>query len=243
MASWWESFGNPLGWLAALSELGAGFSAYSGYRQQQKAYQRQREQMAQLVAESQRQRGELTRAAQAPITAEPYYAPMTEAERRALERQIKAELITRGLPPDSSYTSALTAELMAKTESDRYLRSLDLAGGQRRDVLRAMAPGDVLGSMQAQASLTPPPTPQIGQPGALGRYLAYSKLLQAIKGTRRPSAEPGQMRIPMGTGPSEIYTGERYGWTPAPAAGAAWPATPYEGSPYGSLETDAGFYE
>lgn len=66
-----------------------------------------------------------------PVDVGPYYQPMTEAERVARERSIKADLAVRGIPPDSAYSTALIAEQMAGSESARYYRALDAAMRQR----------------------------------------------------------------------------------------------------------------
>lgn len=66
-----------------------------------------------------------------PVDVGPYYTPMTEAERVARERSIKADLAVRGIPPDAAYSTALLSEQMAGTESERYYRALDAAMRQR----------------------------------------------------------------------------------------------------------------
>lgn len=185
--AWWNPLSNPLEWLVGLSELGSFYGRHQQQREADRAYQRQR-------ADYQRRMeslAEMSRVAREPISAEPYYKAMTDVERAATERQIKADLVSRNIPLDSAYATALAAERMGATETDRYRSALDVGRGHR---------GQVLGALGQQAGFPYSPErarmPSLGIPGAA---LRHYMLLKAIGRAREP--ERGRQATPPATAP------------------------------------------
>lgn len=118
--------------------------------------------------ETAKQRERLSTLSSAPLRTAEIFQPMTEAERKALERQIHAELEVRGIPRDSAYATALASELIAKTETDRYQAALQAAIGQRGTAINAIT--------------GMPAYPTGGNTGALGNWLQLQSILKAMTG-------------------------------------------------------------
>ena len=92
------------------------------------------------IYEGQRGRSDYNRAiqdARAPLDPTPYYSQMTNAESAALKRAIQGDLASRSVPMDGAYTTALTAELLAKNETQRMLAALNAAAAQRQSLMGA----------------------------------------------------------------------------------------------------------
>lgn len=116
--------------------------------------------------ESSKQRERLYNLSRAPLDVAGIYTPMSEAERKAHERQIHAELAVRGVPRDSAYATALASEIMAKTESERYQAALRAAGSKRESAIRAIT--------------GMPGYPAGGDVGAFGDFLGLQSILKAL---------------------------------------------------------------
>lgn len=99
--------------------------------------------------------------AQQPLDPMQFYRPMSEAERVAFQRSIKADLASRGIPFDSSYATALTSELMAKTEGERWNAAVQQAISGRQTVQSGLVGG------------MPPPYPNANYAGAMSGALGY----------------------------------------------------------------------
>lgn len=130
--------------------------------------------------ETSKQRERLLNLSRAPLDIAGIYKPMSEAERKAHERQIHAELVVRGVPRDSAYATALASEIMAKTESQRYEAATKAALGQRSEEIRAM--------------MGMPGYPEGGDTGAFGGFLGLQQILKALKqfqGGQQPTQTRG----------------------------------------------------
>jgi len=158
-----QKYAKPIGGI--LSAATTGLGAYSQYRSGR---------------ETAKQRERLYGLARAPLRTAEHYTQMTEAERKAFERQIHAELRVRGIPRDSAYATALTSELMAKRESERLANAQQVALGQRGEAIRAV---------QGM-----PGYPAGGDVGALGKFLGLQSILKALgqfKGGPQPQGTRG----------------------------------------------------
>ncbi len=140
-----EANPNALGWLSLLGTgAGVGSQVYGAVQQHNAAE-------------------DLKRAANRQINPYEFYNQMSEAERQAMQRQIKADMATRGIPFDSGYATGLTAEIMAGRESDRFNNALNASLANRQMQLGAF--GDRGRLMQGM--------PQVGDQNALGNYMQW----------------------------------------------------------------------
>jgi len=115
----YSDFANPLGLLALLSTgLGIGSTIYNPL---------------QSSAEADR----FLRQARQPLDPSSYLRAITKAEEAAMQRTIKGDLVTRGVPLDSAYATGLIAELMAKDARGRLADAYGIAAGQQGNVLGA----------------------------------------------------------------------------------------------------------
>ena len=151
--AWYDELaplGTPMGLLALLS-TGAGIGSN--------------------IYEGQRARGDYEktlRAMQQPLDPNQYYTPMTAMEHAALTRSIKGDLASRNVPMDGAYTTALTSELLAKNETQRWLAALQAAQAQR---------SGLLGAYQMR-----PQTRGMGDISALPAYLQMMNLQRQRQG-------------------------------------------------------------
>lgn len=66
------------------------------------------------------------------------YEPLTDAAHKAMVRALKAEMASAGRPMEGGYADSIIAELMAKTESERWLEALRSSGTLRGQQLQGM---------------------------------------------------------------------------------------------------------
>lgn len=129
------------------------------------------------------------KASQQPVT--PQYQPMSDMESAARNRAIKADLVSRGIPLDSSYATNLTAEGMAGHETDRWKFAMQQANSQRDQMLRAL--GAKAGQQYAPSST-----------GAFGDYLSTLNMENQQKKTRQQMASIFGQQHPQQTGQAEM---------------------------------------
>jgi|SRR6266850_306406 len=115
-----------------------------------------------------------------------YYTPMTEAARQAYTRQMGADMVTAGAPPDSAYLRNATAEGLAKTENQRWLDAARLASGDYGTALQGWGTG-----IQGLSGLRP--SMPMGDMSSLGN--AYSWIQQSRERQQKEQADrAGQSR-------------------------------------------------
>lgn len=216
-----------LPWNLILGGLGTGAAIGStiyGHQQQMRDWRKQaraaRERAEQLAALGRR-----------PLDIGQYYTPISEAEKAALLRGLKSNVAERGIQP-GGYYDALVAELLAKTETERWREAARLAAQSRELELRSL-----LGSPLPPAR---PPFPVIGDFGALGRAIEYDRMRKAAEAAaaRRAAFENRILGL-LGGGAADVRNlpdawqpyraGER---TAAPAA-APLPAEPNPSTTWG----------
>lgn len=142
----YNTFANPLGILSLLS---TGLGVGTGVLNQNQANADYRA---------------LLKQAQTPFNSDQYYVPISDAQRAAMERALKANLALRGVPLDSMIASGAVSELMGRNELDRRRMAYELASRQQQNILGAMSGRQ--------------PRPAMGDVSALGNYLSMLKLMQ-----------------------------------------------------------------
>lgn len=150
---------------------------------------------------------ELSRLARQPIDPNQFYRPMSEAARQGYARQLNADMATAGTPMDSSYARGMTAEGLAKSETERWNQAAQLAGQNRWAQMQAMG--------------MRPQFPAIGDTSAMGNYMKWRALMSARERgmNQTPSATaPGASTYYLD--PSRNYMNEQYG---APTGQAGTP--------------------
>lgn len=149
-----------------------------------------------LQSNSQNERyAQAQKAAQGPVNWQQFYQPMSEQAQAAMRRSTMADLATRGLPADSAYATALTAERFGGMEGDMIQRAMQLAQQQRQSYLNTLmnAPQGAGAAMSGAGSAM----------GSLGQWAAYQQMLRTRQAAQqqygRSAASPG------GTDTQNIY--------------------------------------
>jgi hypothetical protein len=114
---------DPGVWLGTAGTLGSGIGSMMDY------FQRRGDQR------------KLQRLARSPIDPSAYYGPMSDAAQAAHTRAIQAQQASQGIPFDSSYAKDMAAEALARTETERWLASMGLAGDQRKMQMESLMRG------------------------------------------------------------------------------------------------------
>lgn len=168
--------------LGALGTAGALGSTLYGYSQAQRAWREQARLARQREAEIRARVNQLAAAGARPLDISQYYTPLSEAAKDALLRGLHSNIAARGIQP-GGYYDAMTAELLARTEADRYQRAAELAAQARAHELDALRGGI---SAIAGAPMPPPRPgfPVIGDFGALGKALQYEQARRAHEAAR-----------------------------------------------------------
>lgn len=81
---------------------------------------------------------QMQQAAQAPLPVNDYYKPLSDVAANALRRGMTANMGERGIQPGGYYDS-MVAQLMAKTENERYMQALQAAANARQLQLQGLA--------------------------------------------------------------------------------------------------------
>lgn len=193
MAGWLDY----LGGLAALGGLaGTGFGIAHSIGQQRDA-DRARRDFNRQVNENRAQANQLINA---PIDWLQFEAPVSDAERSAMARALKADFASRGIPMDSMVASDLVAQRMAET-----------AGSRRSDALNRG-----LSHRQTQIAGIPQPAAMMPPMGGLpGTDL--SPIFRWMTG--RQQQQPQQQK-PTGTSPAVAASLANTGATTDPMWGA-----------------------
>lgn len=98
-----------------------------------------------------------------PLDPMQFYQAMGNAERQSLGRSIKADMATRGIPYDGGYGTALSSEIMAGRDTDRFKAALDAALNQRQLQLGGYGMAGRLNQGN----------PGVGDASSLGNYMRW----------------------------------------------------------------------
>lgn len=132
-----------------------------------------------------------------------YYTPMSEAARAAARRGAMTSAQLRGVG-DSAYADALAAEVEARGEQDRVLAAMGLGDRVYASQLSALGPllsglsgAFVPPAIPPQPAMigTPPPAPYQPTAGgfnALGDYIRWRQMRDAIDRSRGVASSPAQ---------------------------------------------------
>jgi hypothetical protein len=171
----WGWMSQPENALGALALLGTGLGTYGQYSQ---------------AADQERRARQMYDLARQPVDWRQFYQPMSDLASQAYSRQLRNEMLSYGAPPQGAYLSNAVAEGMAKDESARVARAMELANQYRNSQL--------YGYGQRGGA-----NPFAGATGAFGDYLKWRAMAAAReRGNQTAGATaPGAQAIGTPTGP------------------------------------------